>query len=186
LQPTAEHIIEIADDLRHRLSQGSGEAILELGVYENGSPLLLSETDFALYLKTVTHAAESIHARLTVLTTKRAENGCVTGYALLRLELAGQVEDVLEVRVACCGNVDAGKSTLLGVLTTGDLDDGRGRSRVHLFKHKHEIESGRTSSVGMELLGFDVSGRHVCHESSRKITWEEISRHASKVRELLV
>lgn len=44
--------------------------------------------------------------------------------------------------------VDAGKSTLLGVLTKGTLDDGRGRTRVNLFRHKHEIESGRTSSVG--------------------------------------
>lgn len=44
--------------------------------------------------------------------------------------------------------VDAGKSTLLGVLTKGTLDDGRGKSRVNLFRHKHEIESGRTSSVG--------------------------------------
>lgn len=56
-----------------------------------------------------------------------------------------------------CGlsTVDAGKSTLLGVLTKGTLDDGRGKSRVNLFRHKHEIESGRTSSVGerrMQLI----------------------------------
>ncbi len=46
------------------------------------------------------------------------------------------------------GNVDAGKSTLLGVLTHGVLDDGRGVARQKLFRHKHEIETGRTSSVG--------------------------------------
>jgi GTP-binding protein 1 len=33
----------------------------------------------------------------------------------------------------------------------GVLDDGRGRARVGLFRHKHEIETGRTSSVGMEV-----------------------------------
>lgn len=38
---------------------------------------------------------------------------------------------------------------MLGVLTKNTLDDGRGRTRVNLFRHKHEIESGRTSSVGM-------------------------------------
>ena len=75
---------------------------------------------------------------------------------------------VAEVRVAVVGNVDSGKSTTLGVLTrgmvntalcefshslciTGGLDDGRGRARVGLFRHKHEIETGRTSSVGMEV-----------------------------------
>ena len=46
------------------------------------------------------------------------------------------------------GNVDAGKSTLLGVLTHGVLDDGRGIARQKLFRHKHEVETGRTSSVG--------------------------------------
>ena len=50
--------------------------------------------------------------------------------------------------MAVTGNVDAGKSTLLGVLTHGVLDDGRGVARQKLFRHKHEIETGRTSSVG--------------------------------------
>lgn len=54
--------------------------------------------------------------------------------------------------------MDAGKSTLLGVLTHGDLDNGRGTARLKLFRHKHEMESGRTSSVGNDILGFDEEG----------------------------
>jgi len=86
------------------------------------------------------------------------------------------IEDVIETRIAVVGNgktfrrslvrrfgtnqcvVDAGKSSMLGVLVKGDLDDGRGRARVNLFRHKHEIETGRTSSVGMEIMGFDSVG----------------------------
>ena len=60
--------------------------------------------------------------------------------------------------VAVVGNVDAGKSTLLGVLTHGELDNGRGFARQKLFRHKHEMESGRTSSVGNDILGFDSQG----------------------------
>ena len=59
------------------------------------------------------------------------------------------------------GNVDAGKSTLLGVLTHGELDNGRGTARQKLFRHKHEMETGRTSSVGNDILGFDSVGRVV-------------------------
>lgn len=55
--------------------------------------------------------------------------------------------------MAVVGNVDAGKSTLLGVLTHGELDNGRGHARQRLFRHKHEMESGRTSSVGNDILG---------------------------------
>lgn len=64
----------------------------------------------------------------------------------------------MEIRVAVVGNVDAGKSTLLGVLTHGELDNGRGHARQRLFRHKHEMESGRTSSVGNDILGFDSEG----------------------------
>ena len=64
-------------------------------------------------------------------------------------------------RVAVVGNVDAGKSTLLGVLTHGELDNGRGTARQKLFRHKHEMETGRTSSVGNDILGFDREGRVV-------------------------
>ena len=66
---------------------------------------------------------------------------------------------ILFFRVAVVGNVDAGKSTLLGVLTHGELDNGRGLARMKLFRHKHEVESGRTSSVGNDILGFDSLGK---------------------------
>lgn len=66
---------------------------------------------------------------------------------------------------------------MLGVLTKGILDDGRGRTRVNLFRHKHEIESGRTSSVGMEILGFDAESNTVgSNVPGRKLTWEEIGQ----------
>lgn len=72
------------------------------------------------------------------------------------------------------GNVDAGKSTLLGVLTHGELDNGRGMARQRLFRHKHEMESGRTSSVGNDILGFDSRGDVVnkpdSHGKQRKNT----------------
>lgn len=61
----------------------------------------------------------------------------------------------IEVRVAVVGSVDAGKSTLLGVLTQGQLDNGRGRARLNMFRHLHEVQSGRTSSISHEILGFD-------------------------------
>jgi len=35
---------------------------------------------------------------------------------------------------------------------------GRGRARLNLFRHLHEIQSGRTSSISHEILGFDAKG----------------------------
>lgn len=71
---------------------------------------------------------------------------------------------------------------MLGVLVKGGLDDGRGKARVNLFRHKHEIESGRTSSVGMEIMGFDTHGDVVASTvPGRKLSWEEIGKRSAKV-----
>ncbi|KAK9467159.1 P-loop containing nucleoside triphosphate hydrolase protein [Lipomyces arxii] len=103
------------------------------------------------------------------------------GQVLVR-ERAVAVSHLLEIRVAVVGNVDAGKSTLLGVLTKGGLDDGRGKARVNLFRHKHEVETGRTSSVGMEIMGFNEVGQVVgANDGTRKATWKEIVGGSRKV-----
>lgn len=71
---------------------------------------------------------------------------------------------------------------MLGVLVKGGLDDGRGKARVNLFRHKHEIESGRTSSVGMEIMGFDSKGDVVTSKvEGRKLTWEDIGHRAVRI-----
>ncbi len=41
-------------------------------------------------------------------------------------------------RLTVLGNVDAGKSTLVGVLTKNDNDDGKGLARSKVFNYGHE------------------------------------------------
>jgi len=75
-----------------------------------------------------------------------------------------QISDLMNrnnIRIAVVGNVDAGKSTLIGTLTTSALDDGRGRSRTCIMRHKHEIESGRTSTAQTHMLGFKPDGKTI-------------------------
>lgn len=82
--------------------------------------------------------------------------------------------------------MDAGKSTLLGVLTHGELDNGRGTARQKLFRHKHEMESGRTSSVGNDILGFDSLGKVVNQPDGHGggLDWVKICEASSKVNNL--
>mgnify|MGYP000980404324 CR=1 FL=1 len=68
--------------------------------------------------------------------------------ALDSLNSTMQVRDESDVRVAVIGNVDSGKSTLVGVLTKGIMDDGRGFARTKVFNFSHEASNGRTSSIG--------------------------------------
>lgn len=61
---------------------------------------------------------------------------------------------VEQLRVSLIGATMSGKSSLLGTLSTATLDNGRGKSRLSLLKHRHEIASGMTSSVTQELIGY--------------------------------
>jgi hypothetical protein len=62
-----------------------------------------------------------------------------------------------QLRVSLTGATTSGKSSLLGTLTTGTLDNGRGKSRLSLLKHRHELASGVTSSVAQELIGYKTA-----------------------------
>ena len=59
------------------------------------------------------------------------------------------------IKIAVAGNVDSGKSTLIGVLSNNKLDDGRGSARSLILKNKHEKESGRTSCITLNNIKQD-------------------------------
>ncbi|CAL5870508.1 uncharacterized protein PFLUO_LOCUS4745 [Penicillium psychrofluorescens] len=84
-----------------------------------------------------------------------------------------------QIRISIAGPSTAGKSSLLGTLTSSLLDNGRGKSRLSLLKHRHEISSGITSSVAQELVGYsDEEPPTVVNYASGNVTaWNDI--HAS-------
>ncbi|EGD87075.1 hypothetical protein H112_05598 [Trichophyton rubrum D6] len=59
-----------------------------------------------------------------------------------------------QLHVAIAGASGSGKSSLLGILSTSALDNGRGKSRLSLLRHRHEIASGVTSSIAQEMIGY--------------------------------
>ena len=84
------------------------------------------------------------------------------------------------------GAVESGKSTLVAILTNGArgrpiLDNGRGSARMAVFRHKHEIESGRTSSISQQMVGYDEDGRVLNYSGVAPLTPAEIATSARKV-----
>ena len=92
-----------------------------------------------------------------------------------------------EIRLAVIGNVDSGKSTLVGCLTKNVKDDGRGYARKFVFNYPHETESGRTSSIAQELIGFKnnelvEAGRLT---EKKNVSWKEILNNSDKLVSLI-
>ncbi|KAJ8254563.1 hypothetical protein COCON_G00211750 [Conger conger] len=180
VSPNGEQYDSLLRQLRERMEEGCGETIYVLGVGSDGGDYGLNEGDMEASVATVRSMSEQQGADLILLRERSEAGGRVRDYLIRRR--VGET-DFLEVRVAVVGNVDAGKSTLLGVLTHGELDNGRGFARQKLFRHKHEMESGRTSSVGNDILGFDREGQVVNKPDSHggSLDWTKICEKSSKV-----
>jgi Elongation factor Tu GTP binding domain len=100
----------------------------------------------------------------------------------------GETLSARNIRVAVVGNVDAGKSTMIGTLTSSMLDDGRGSSRTSIMKHRHEIESGRTSTASSHLMGFRSTGQAIAGKDSvrsRRKSEDEVARESYRVVTLM-
>ncbi|KAL1898304.1 hypothetical protein Cpir12675_002011 [Ceratocystis pirilliformis] len=193
LSKSPEHLTQLSNLLAQRLAESGGEMVFDLGFEQDNMPMGLNLEHWNTAYARLVEAAALRNAHCQLLLTKHvgglveaeSTKGAVigsdcSGKVLVRRE-PQTVDEVIETRLSVVGNVDAGKSSLLGVLVKGDLDDGRGSARVNLFRHKHEVESGRTSSVGMEILGFDIEGHVVGSDSGRKLSWEEIGTRSAKV-----
>lgn len=177
VSPSHEEFEMLMEEIRTRIMETQGETIYELGVGE-GDPPGLKDEDYKASEATLQSIAQTLDLECVMLRERSAQEGKVAEF-LLRRRLTS--DDFMEIRVAVVGNVDAGKSTLLGVLTHGELDNGRGMARQRLFRHKHEMESGRTSSVGNDILGFDAAGGVVNKPDHGHLDWIKICEEAAKV-----
>nr|CAB3250080.1 GTP-binding protein 2 [Phallusia mammillata] len=182
INPTSSRLEHLVTQMKWRLQEGQGEAIYKIGVEDNGICSGLTDSELESTMNTLKSMSEKIGADLTTLR-KREVNSEALGIRKQVAEiLVRKVPDdqqFLDIRISVLGNADAGKSTLLGVLTHGEHDNGRGRARLNLFRHLHEIQSGRTSCISHEILGFDSKGNVINYSESR--TAEEICSAASKI-----
>lgn len=161
-----------------------GEIVVEIGTSDGYGPTDMTEEQLDIVLKHLHHdidAEVSLVRRRSVpspLSSKKASAMAVADVCIRRR--AGTAPP-LEIRVAIVGNVDSGKSTMVGVLTRSILDDGRGLARSKVFKHGHEESTGRTSSIGQHNLCVDSAGKVLNDSAFRTSNSGDYVAKASKV-----
>lgn len=143
---------KLLTQLIYRINEGNGEAIYVLGVSDDGELIGIPENQLKATLNILEELVTQIPGRMRILRQFEAKEGLIVE-VLVRRQMKG--EDLpISYRVAVIGNVDAGKSTFIAALLSGEKDDGNGLLRQRMFRHRHEIESGRTSSISMAMIGF--------------------------------
>ncbi|KAJ1917313.1 hypothetical protein H4219_003272 [Mycoemilia scoparia] len=139
------------------------------------------------YSEEVTELIKTIGPNDTHLETPHGifelEQRYIAEVVIVRKKLC--YEPIPNVRVVLLGDHLSGKSTLVGHLVHGECDDGRGKCRLYSLRHRHEIESGETSSVSRSTLRFDANNEMINQDSVCRLTAEELSRKSKKLVTLL-
>ncbi|XP_071543740.1 GTP-binding protein 2 isoform X1 [Panulirus ornatus] len=175
VNPNHERFKRLVSQMQWRLREGLGEAIYEIGVEDSGILLGLTQEELEASMTTLHRMAKQLGASLTVIREKTisGHDGETRKAAEVLVRKVPDDQYSIELRIAVLGNSDVGKSTLLGVLTRGELDNGRGCARLNVFRHRHEVCSGKTSSISLQLMGFDSQGNVIDQTCTRSRDYDD-------------
>ena len=164
----ADRIQHLSTQMVWRLAEGQGRALYRLGIEDDGKISGISPPDFKKTMNVLTKVIREAKAEKINNFVRRLPTGKMVADVHVRQQSVGILPEN-ENKIVIVGPAQAGKSTLIGCLSHGMLDDAHGSARLTTFRHKHEIISGRTSTATtMDLIGFDEDGNTLDYSS---INW---------------
>lgn len=174
-----QRIQELTSQMNFRLREGSGECYYEIGVEDNGNALGISQQELEISLSVINTIAINLGCKTKIMKLIKGKEGLIA-----EMYIKKQEENLLskiEITMGVLGEEGAGKSTIIGVLINGILDNGRGLARQNVFRHKHEILCGKTSSFSHQILGFDEEGNLTNYGDLLKPSKSQIVRKSTKI-----
>ena len=178
LNKTSERIEELSTQMSYRLEEGNGQCIYILGISDCGENIGITEQQYQSSLENLKKICTNNNSVIIDTTSKELQDTKKIYEVLIRENITNKY---IDIKVAVAGNVDSGKSTLIGVLINGKNDNGRGSARLSVFNFVHEVKSGRTSSIAHHILGFDSKGQIVNYNDIHKQEWTDIVKQSSKI-----
>ena len=135
--------------MKFRLTEGNGECFYEIGISDNGDPIGLPKEDLEESLKVLYLITQSNDAQMTILNYRDGREGLIGEIMIIKEK---ETKNKLELKIGLIGEENSGKSTIVGVLVTDKLDNGKGLASTNVFRHKHEIFCGKTSSFTHQVI----------------------------------
>ncbi|OAF65379.1 hypothetical protein A3Q56_06914 [Intoshia linei] len=178
VEPSQPVMDLLCNDIEEKIYIRSGECILTIGLEGKSKERGITASQMELSLETLEKICTILKCKSTLILAEKLEDGNEIQHFLIRKNMINSI--YIEVRIAILGNVDAGKTSFLGVLTLDQLDDGRGLTRGRLHQHLHEKTSGRTSSVSNYILGFNEDCDYV-KPIKGKVDWKNVRINSSKI-----
>lgn len=174
---------KLSTQMNWRLNEGLNmkgipEAIYYIGINDNGTIGGQSVTNIERSLVELEQAIEVCKATIVSTVMEHTSEGVYCKVIIRRHERVNQVE---EVKVGFWGPAGSGKTTLVSVLTHGELDNGDGSARQSVLRYDHELESGETSSIIHEILGFSNNSTINYTNGTLVDPWKYIVRNSNKI-----
>ena len=174
-----KRIQELTSQMNFRLGEGGGKCYYEIGVEDNGNPLGISKQELEMSLSVIDTIAINLGCQTTITKKIRGKEGLIAEMFIKKQE--ENLLSKLEITIGVLGEEGTGKSTIIGVLINGILDNGDGLARQNVFRHKHEIFSGKTSSFSHQILGFDGEGKLINYGDLLRPSISQIVSKSTKI-----
>lgn len=177
VRPTETRLMRLTTQMKFRIQEGKGEAFYEIGIKDNGEAFGLSQKEMIGSLRSLYRMAKSLDAELSLLNIRKGKYG-ETAQLMVREKPQGTKTDI---KIILLGEVTSGKSTLLGVMVSGEKDNGKGLARQKAFRHAHTLANGQECSIHHQILGFDAAGKVTNMDEYHDRSWDEIYQASYKV-----
>jgi small GTP-binding protein len=171
------HLNKMATQLIWRLNEGKNIygkmiAYYYLGIDDDGSIGNINLEVLNTSIDILTNIAKRCNAEITFIDKIHINQNIYI--AEIVIEKLWDDKIAKEIRVCVVGDSNSGKTTSLANLLYNQIDDGNGYARKLVFKHKHERETGLTSSIKHDIIGIDKNNNIINYKSLPIITWESI------------
>ena len=185
---TPEKLQKRITQMQFRLREGNGICRYLLGVEDSGNPLGISSLEMQSSIDTIKQMTSSIQATITKVEYFQGKTGIVAEITIVRSISSSSSsmmlpqQHLLEIKIGIIGEENSGKSTLIGCLISDKKDNGKGLSRINVFRHKHEITCGKTSSFTHQIIGFDKYGKKTNINAFGTVSsWQTIVNQSVKI-----
>ena len=174
-----ERIVQLTSQMNCRLGEGSGECYYVIGVEDNGNALGISKEELEISLSVINTIAINLGCTTKLSKLIEGQKGLIAEMYIKKQE--ENLANKIEINIGVLGEEGTGKSTLIGVLITGILDNGKGLARKGVFRHRHELLCGKTSSFSHQILGFDEKGELTNYGDLMKPSLGQIVSKSTKI-----
>ncbi len=176
------------------LNKGRGKAIAIFGMNSNGECIGLENSKLDETLTAFDSLCKELDISYKMNRITEGVNGKIAELGIIGdKDKFTEADRKTELRIGLFGDESTGKSTLIGVLVNGILDNGNGLAKSNIFRFQHEQNTGRTSNFSHYITGFDKSGELVNydsimlkingdqHDNKSRLLWEELISNSKKI-----